>query len=152
MCMLVRFESCDTMLIQRLTQSIRIAPGVILRLLRVILLRMVLRGAGIVLKILHLRPNSGPIPPTASPCMACEPSRRGASCSMVATALSPMSSTGLLPLGAHDDPLNNLSPPVPSALDTSLSSRQTASVTPPKVVPTAPEEIQRYLRRTPMYV
>lgn len=144
------FGFYNTMLIQRLIQSIRNAPGVILRLLRAVLLPMVLRGAGIISKFLHFRLNS----PT-SPCMMCEPSQRGPSCSVVAAALVPDSLTGVLPLGTHDDFPDDLSPSMPSAvyaLDIPLSERHVTSVTTLDIIPAAPEQIQRYLRRRPMYV
>lgn len=128
------------MLIQRLIQSIRNIPGAILRLLRAILLPIILRG-------LHLQPNS--------PASPCEPSRRGASYSIVPNPLTPVSSTVLLPSARHGDPPNNLSPSMPSPahpLDVSLATRGVTRITTFNSIPAAPEQIQRHLRRKPTYV
>ena len=143
-----------TALIQRLIQSIRNAPGAILRFLRAILLPMILHGASMVPKLLHLRPNS-PGSPT-SPCRECEPPQRGPSYSTVPTSLAPVSSTVLLPLAPHNDPSNNFSPSMPSpsatASDRPLAMQHATHITALNAIPVAPEQIQRYLRRKLTYV
>ena len=126
----------------------RNAPGAILRFLRVILLPMILRGASMVPKLLHLRPNS-PESPT-SPRRECEPSQGGASYSTVPTSLAPVSSTALLPSAPHSDDLpNSLSPSTSSPAYVSDIPLPARRVTP---IPAAPEQIQRYLRRKLKYV
>ena len=137
------------MLIQRLIQSIRHVPGAILRILRAILLPMLLRGANTVLKILHLRHNT-----PASPRMECEASQRGASYSTVPTSLAPVSSPVLLP-PHHDDAPRILSLSRPSLAyvpETSFPTPTATRITTLNAIPAAPEQIQRYLRRKPMYV
>ena len=91
---------------------------------------MVLRGPATVFKILHLLPN----------CSA---------------SSAPTPSTVLLPSGTHDDPVKNLSSSMPGAVyapDTPLAARRVTPVTTVNPKPVTPEQIQRYLRRKPMYV
>ena len=139
---------------RRLIQSIRNVPGAILRLLRAILLPMILRGASMVPKSLHLRPTFFASP--TLPRRECKPSQRGASYSTVPTSLDPVSSTALLPSAPHiDDSPNSLSPSMPGpthALDIPLTTRRVARIATFNAIPTAPEQIQRHLRRKPTYV
>ncbi|KAG8214958.1 hypothetical protein J3R82DRAFT_8350 [Butyriboletus roseoflavus] len=138
-----------TMLIQRLIQSIRNIPGAILRLLRAILFPIILRGASMVPKVLHLRPSSPAASPT-SPRMEYEPSRKGDSYSNVPTSLIPVSSTVFSAAGVHDDPPNNLLTSMPSpapAPDISLPTQRVTAMTTLSAVPAAPGQIQKYLRQ-----
>ncbi|KAG8220550.1 hypothetical protein J3R82DRAFT_3270 [Butyriboletus roseoflavus] len=122
------------MLIQRLIQSIRNIPGAILRLLRAVLLPIVLRASGTGTVVLQHRPNC-PASPT-SPRMECA-----------------SSSTILLPSGPHVDPADNLSPSMPSVVyapDTPPATQRVTPVRTLNIIPAAPEQIQRYLRRKPI--
>ena len=140
-----------TMLIQRLIQSIRNTPGAILRLIRVILLPMVLRGAGMFSKSLHLRPNSSASPSSSH--MECEPSRRVASRPTIAASSAPASSTLLLPSGSQGDSADHLFSSMPSAVNAPDIPLITPCVAPAATLnakPAAPEYFQRYERRKPV--
>lgn len=139
------------MLIQRLIQRIRSIPGAILRLLRAILVPMVLRGASMVPKFLHVRRNS------TSSRLEGEPSRRGASYSIVATSLAPASAAALLLSGPYGDAANNSFTSLPSAVNTPNIPLSVSRVTPVTILsakfkPAAPEQIERHKRRKPTYV